>query len=141
MTTYRFFGVLTEVDEAATRAWYARASEWECACGNCRNFLAVAAEKRLPAPALEALAVLGIPAEKATYVGELYPTETGNCYQFSYRIAGNIQGTEAVARYSWGTGGCTHVPYPYGAPDFPAPHFDLEFSVELPWILDEPRNA
>lgn len=29
MTTYNFFGVQVEVDEEATRAWYARASEWD----------------------------------------------------------------------------------------------------------------
>ena len=27
---------------------------------------------------------------------------------------------------------CTHEPYPYGAPGFPTPHFDLEFWVRLP---------
>ena len=36
----------------------------------------------------------------------------------------------------WGEVRCCHEPYPYGAPDFPAPHFDLEFWVTLPWILD-----
>lgn len=27
---------------------------------------------------------------------------------------------------------CGHNPYPYGAPGFPEPHFDLEFWVWLP---------
>ena len=26
---------------------------------------------------------------------------------------------------------------PYGAPNFPEPHFDVIFFAELPWILDE----
>ena len=29
---------------------------------------------------------------------------------------------------------CCHEPYPYGAPDFLTPHFDLEFYVTLPHI-------
>ena len=33
--------------------------------------------------------------------------------------------------------GCCHEPYPYGAPDFPEPHFDLEFYATLPWVLGE----
>ncbi|MBE6955233.1 MAG: hypothetical protein E7449_04905 [Ruminococcaceae bacterium] len=32
---------------------------------------------------------------------------------------------------------CSHESYPYGAPGFPEPHFDLEFSLKLPWILEE----
>ena len=38
----------------------------------------------------------------------------------------------------WGESYCCHEPYPYGAPGFPEPHFDLEFWVTLPWVLDEP---
>ena len=34
-------------------------------------------------------------------------------------------------------GHCCHESYPYGAPDFPAPHFDLEFCVELPWVMEQ----
>ena len=37
-----------EVDEPATRAWYAQAGDWGCECGHCRNFLALAKERRLP---------------------------------------------------------------------------------------------
>ena len=29
---------------------------------------------------------------------------------------------------------CCHEPYPYGAPGFPEPHFDLEFWVRLPRV-------
>lgn len=36
---------------------------------------------------------------------------------------------------------CCHDPYPYGAPNFPEPHFDLEFYATLPWVLDEAKNS
>ena len=42
---YTFFGFRTEVDEAATRRWYAQAEPWGCCCGPCRNFLALARER------------------------------------------------------------------------------------------------
>lgn len=32
----------------------------------------------------------------------------------------------------WGEAYCKHEIYPYGAPGFPMPHFDLEFWVRLP---------
>ena len=42
---HTFFGFQTEVDEAATRRWYAQAEPWGCRCGPCRNFLALARER------------------------------------------------------------------------------------------------
>lgn len=46
------------------------------------------------------------------------------------------------AAYSgWGCVRCCHEVYPYGAPNFPKPHFDLEFWITLPWVLsDENRE-
>ena len=105
------FGYKVEIDEKATREWYDAASEWGCSCGSCRNFLTLAYKRELPAPVLAALDDLHIPPEKATYVCELYSDSKGSCYQFVC---------------------CCHDPYPYGAPDFPKPHFDLEFNVVLP---------
>ena len=130
------FGYKVEIDEKATREWYDAASEWGCSCGSCRNFLTLAYKRELPAPVLAALDDLHIPPEKATYVCELYSDSKGSCYQFSYRIAGTIiDGNERVsARKSWGDVCCCHDPYPYGAPDFSKPHFDLEFSVVLPFL-------
>ena len=142
MTERDLFGFRVEIDEEATRAWYAQADEWGCECGDCRNFLTLARKRALPAPVLEPLEKLGIPPEKATYVCEMYPTEGGHVYQFSWRIAGNILngGEKAGNPQSWGEGSCLHEPYPYGAPGFPEPHFDLNFFIELPWVLDETRE-
>ena len=132
---YNFLHFQVEVDETATRDWYAQSEGWDCDCGHCRNFLALARARKLPATVLELLDKLGIPPERATYVCELCPEEDGLLYQFSYRIAGNILSGEAGTRED---GRCLHETYPYGAPGFPEPHFDLEFWLTLPWEPDEP---
>ena len=135
MTTQGLFGSLVEIDEASTQHWYTNAEEWGCTCGDCLNFLALARKRQLPALVFEHLDKLGIPPEKATYVCHLYDDEKGHLYQFSYRIAGNILSGETAT----GAGRCCHETYPNGAPGFPEPHFDLEFWVTLPRVLDKPR--
>ena len=153
MTHFSWYGYEVEVDEAATRNWYAQAEDWGCECGHCRNFLALARERRLPEEILEILDSLSIPPEKATYVCELYYeddwAEKGLLYQFSWRAAGKILAQPGEERGSWGPvvkrpwGGLQlgHEDYPYGAPDFPEPHFDLEGGMYLPWVLDEPIDG
>lgn len=150
MTDFFWHGYKVEVDEAATRNWYAQAEEWGCECGHCRNFLALARERRLPGEILDILDSLSIPPEKATYVCELYYeddwAEKGLLYQFSWRVAGKIlaqPGEESgcwgpVIKRPWGGFQLGYEDYPYGAPDFPEPHFDLGCEMYLPWILDEP---
>ena len=131
MTKQNLFGFMVEIDEAATRKWYASAGEWGCDCGDCVNFLTLARGRRLPAIVLEPLDRLGIAPQKATYVCQLFPDGEGQFYQFSYRIAGRILGGEAAKENVR----CGHEPYPYGAPGFPEPNFDLEFDASLPWVL------
>ena len=99
------FGFSVEVDEDATRDWYAKAEEWGCTCAPCRNFTALARKRMLPGPVLEILDQLGLPPEKATYVCELYSGESGHCYEFSYRIAGNILSGDETASVplDWGS--------------------------------------
>ena len=41
-------GYTVEVDEPATRDCYARAEDWGCECGHCRNFVALARERKMP---------------------------------------------------------------------------------------------
>ena len=131
-----------DVNLELTQRWYAQAEEWGCDCGDCRNFLKLAHERALPAPVLEMLDKLGVPPGKATYVCEMYPTEDGHCYEFSYRLAGHILSGEERGFGSWGGGSVLfgHECYPYGAPDFPKPHFDLDFLMPLPWVLEEATN-
>lgn len=135
---FRFFNFQVEVDKSATRNWYLRSKGWNCCCGHCRNFLTMARKRELPVQVLDILDKFGIPPEKATYVCEMYPDGDGFCYQFSYRIAGNILSGEVDSKEA---GRCLHETYPYGAPDFPEPHFDLEFWLTLPWMLDEPMDG
>lgn len=134
------FGTQVEFDKVTTTEWYATKGPWGCECGDCQNFLKLARDNGLPEPVHAVLAELDIPAEKATYVCEMMPKDSGHLYQLSYRIAGRILNEEAAKSTvtNWGEVRCCHEPYPYGAPNFPTPHFDLEFWVTLPWVLDEP---
>ena len=135
MKITEFFGYLVEADLVATRNWYAHADAWGCNCGHCRNFLEHAKRNTLPGVVSAVLKELDIPPEKATYVSELYTDEAGIHYQFSYRIVGSILAEPSQEVTALGR--CCHEPYPYGASDFPEPHFDLEFWVTLPWVLEE----
>lgn len=135
MQTRNLMGYLVETDLLATQKWYSQANAWGCSCGHCRNFLAHARVNLLPDSVRTVLKEWKIPPEKATYVSELYTDEAGIHYQFSYRIAGRILADSAQRVPAMGR--CCREPYPYGAPDFPEPHFDLEFWVTLPWILEE----
>ena len=120
-----------EIDKEQTSQWYAQAQDWGCECENCLNFLEVAKRNLLPSHVTILLASLSIPASKATHVCLL---DGEHLYQFSYRVAGSIISNNS----SWEEDGhCCHDPYPYGAPDFPTPHFDIEFCEELPWVLEQ----
>lgn len=135
MTKQFLFHSWVEIDEVSTRRWYATASEWGCDCGHCRNFLALAHNRKLPTWVLENLNKLGIPPEKATYVCLHYSDGDKHFYEFSYRTAGTIlsKGADPAT-----TAECCRDPYfPY-APGFPEPSFDLRFWIKLPWVLDEP---
>ena len=120
-----------EIDKEKTKQWYAQAEDWGCDCEACINFLEVVKRDLLPSHIKKQLESLQIPASKATYVCLL---NGERLYQFSYRIAGNILSDE----YAWEDDGrCCYEPYPYGAPNFPTPNFDIEFCVKLPWVLEE----
>lgn len=97
------------------------------------TFLKLASQKKLPKYIIETLDELGILPDKATYVCELFTDDAGIHYQFSYRIAGII--THIPNTYDGENCNdvrCCHESYPYGAPNFPEPHFDLEFYATLP---------
>ena len=134
MKEFDFFGYKVEVDEAVTKEWYDNADEWGCECGDCRNFVALAKRKELPSAILAILEQFSIAPEKATYVCEIFTEEELSLYQFSYRMAGNIlqERCDEKQELGWGEVYCKHEIYPYGAPGFPTPHFDLEFWIQLP---------
>ena len=135
MQKYNLNGYPVEIDMAATAGWYAHSENWGCQCSHCRNFLKLAQSQKLPQYISVILNTLGISPEKATYVSELYTDDAGVHYQFSYRLAGAIldqNGAENRKDIR-----CWNDPYPYGAPGFPEPHFDLEFYAALPWVLEE----
>lgn len=138
LTRYRLGGYLAEIDEEATRDWYAKSEGWACACKHCRNFLALAKARALPPPVLALLDTLEIPPEKATHVCMTHRDDENRLwYDFSYRIAGRILRGDVTVRDEIA---CFYDDYPYGSPGFPEPHFDLGFSYTLPWVLEEPER-
>ena len=152
MTNFSWYGYEAQVDEQATRDCYAQAPEWDCPCGHCRNFVALARERKLPEELLAILDSLSIPPEKATYVCELYYDkdwrEKGLLYEISWRIAGTVV-KKPESRGNEGTKWGPPVRLPGFQlmlghevcpvePDFPEPNFDLDVSLYLPWVLDEP---
>ena len=151
MSRFSWYGYVAEVDMPATRACYDQAGEWACTCGHCRNFLALAKERRLPTELLDLLDALGIPPEKATYVCELYHDrdwrEKGLLYEVSWRIAGAVV-KKPESQENEGTLWSPSVERPEFRlmlghetcpvePDFHEPNFDLDVSLYLPWVLDE----
>ena len=110
MTRFSWYSYEAQVDLEASRDYYEKAGEWDCSCGHCRNFLALARGRKLPEELLAILDSLSIPPEKATYVCELYYDK--DC----------------------------HETYPV-EPEFPQPNFDLDVSLYLPWVLDEPVDG
>ena len=152
MTAGSWYGYTAEVDEQTTKDYYAQAPDWDCICGHCRNFVALARARKLPAEILEILDELRIPPEKATYVCELYYgedwREKGLLYEVSWRVAGTVV-KQPESRENEGTPWGPPVQQPAFhlmlghetcpvAKDFPQPHFDLDISLYLPWMLDEP---
>ena len=136
MKEFDLYGFQVEIDEVATKEWYDNAKEWGCDCEECRYFVALAKKRNLPSVVLEILDQFEIAPEKATYVCELITEDYWILYQFSYRMVGNIlkerDGKAPDLRKIEVC--CCHEPYPYGAPGFPEPHFDLEFWVRLPRV-------
>lgn len=136
MKKYSFGGYRVEINMTDTEKWYRNYPGWGCGCGHCRNFLKLASQRKLPESVLAVLGELPVLPEKATYVGELYTDGEGVHYQFSYRLAGSIVMLPEDSDESTQMR-CCHESYPYGAPDFPTPNFDLEFFAVLPWVLEE----
>lgn len=140
MQGYQIGDFCVEYDKPVTADWYQQFEGWTCDCEDCQNFIALAKDKQLPPAVLDLLTVFGAQPEKPTYVCELSPTEHGHLYQFNYRVAGRLRNNphpNDSVRFDWGSVCCGHEDYPCGAPDFPKPHFDLMFFVDLPWILDK----
>ena len=156
MTEFVLGSYRLEVDVEATRAWYAQAEDWDCRCGHCRNFLALARARKLPEELLAILDSLPIPPEKATYVCELYHDkdwrEKGLLYEFCWRLPGQILDRPAGkdcgpnwgpwVNFPWGDIALGHEGDPCSeADDLPKPNFDLICVMHLPWVLDEPVDG
>ncbi len=139
----RISGFRAEADEEATRAWYRHeGDEWYCMCGHCRNFVALAKKRQLPAELLNLLDGLCIPPEKATYVCEM---DGAGLYELTWNVSGCLLEEGEAVHTDWGSfaleprGKCYQPSDAYE--DFPDPCFVLHAFVRLPWILDEPMDT
>ena len=156
MTQFSWFGYMAQVDEQTARGWYARAGEWGCTCGHCRNFLALARARRLPGELLAVLDSLSVPPEKATYVCELYHDENwrekGLLYELCWRLPGRVADKPAgedcgpgwgpAVKFAWGDVALGREGDPCSeAEHLPQPNFDLICTLYLPWVLDEPVDG
>lgn len=120
-----------EVDTNATKEWYERTTEWSCTYEGCRRFVELAKSNRLPYSALSVLRRLSVPPEKATYVCRL----ADDFNDFSYRIVGKI--VEDNPEQSESQNECICMTeYPYPCNDFPSPHFDIGFFMNLPAVSE-----
>ena len=144
MTEIRLPGFRAEADGETTGEWYLHeGDEWYCMCGHCRNFVALAKKRQLPAELLELLDRLSIPPEKATYVCEM---DGEGLYELCWNISGRLleEGEKAVetAWGSWALEPRDKYPQPSDAyDDFPDPCFILHVFLRLPWVLDEPMDT
>ena len=136
MNRYNLFDYEVEIDGVATKEWYANAHGWDCPCEDCKYFISLARKRELPVIILDTLSRFDIPPEKATYVCSITEENNEVLYEISYRVVGNILKEKECDINDSGRGEayCGHNPYPYGAPGFPDPHFDLEFWVWLPML-------
>ena len=109
----------------------------------CRKMMTLARAGKLPEGMLSLLRDLGLPPEKATYVCELYDQDGKLLYQVDYRLAGRVLGAPELdsVPMGWGDLWCGQEVYPCKTPGFPEPHFDLEFGLTLPWVMEEPEDC
>ena len=140
MKEYRFGEIWVEIDEEATRDYYANSVVWDCTCGHCRNFVEVAKKRQLPEELLRLLDKLSIPPEKATYVCEMDAQGRRLFYELSYRLSGRVLKSpeKRAVTMEWGELWCDEQIAPGSAEAFPKPWFDLTLFLWLPWVLDEP---
>ena len=122
-------------DKEATSDWYQKYKGWDCSCADCQNFLTMVRKGKLPGAVTQMLQTFGLPADKPTYICKLYSSGESQLYQFNYRVAGKILNGPApceAVNFFRGSAMFGYDPYPWRAPGFPAPCFDLMLYVYLP---------
>ena len=146
---------IIEVDPVKTKEFYKQLTtpSVSCGCLYCQNF--EKAVPNLPETFLEALAELGIDIYKAIEVYEICEIENGiHLYGGWYHLNGRIaEGNDSFSTPVHGKGqqanlqqlednfflgfteGTNLVPK-----DFPEPVLQIEFTGNLPWLLNETPN-
>lgn len=75
MQSYNIGDFLVEFDKTVTADWYENSEGWDCECGDCQRFLALAKRKQLPFAVIELLSIFGALPEKPTVADGLFCRE------------------------------------------------------------------
>ena len=143
----KLFDWLLEVDIETTVLTYDRIGEEDCACAYCRNYRL--ASKDFPPELLSILIALGINPGKPIHVSEYVENEDGtHLYSGTYNVVGRIMSGPDYRLITKDTGfwDLLHLSedikigftgdFDFRS-SFPEPIFQIEFFINLPWLLPE----
>jgi hypothetical protein len=149
LETVKFGSWVAEVDPKANRSAYSLIAEGaaeECACPECRNFIA-ARDKGLVYPA-EVVELFGRMGVDSTRESEVYGMDTGanrnglGIYGGWFNVIGRLMGDDVAVPHEVSQ---RIQLYPSSGAALPDPAFGevemfrIEFVIALPWVLDEPN--
>lgn len=135
---------LLEVDVEKTKAYYEKGIE-VCDCLYCNNFVEVT--KELDAGVLELFHRLGInPAMPAELSEFLTTNREMHKYIGSYHLVGKLLEGNATTSDNWNETNTIKIEkftfaftneLEFLPEDFPVPALQLDFEVDIPWVLEE----
>jgi hypothetical protein len=136
-----------QIDMQATTLAYHLIHE-SCTCGYCRNFRA--AHTALPSELLRLLESLGIDSANPVHISEICQNPDGtHLYSVFYEVVGRIisgpdfrldvqsNNRRPVAVELFPETQIVVTGEPYAPGHFPDPAVEIEFFVNLPWVIDE----
>lgn len=134
---------LLELDSNQTQKFYAKGVDI-CNCAYCSNFTASAG--RMSSKFIALLAALGIDPKMPAELSEFPSNEEGlHTYLGFYHFTGTIIEGELTTSSTWKESNTLKLDnftigfsteLMFVPEDFPAPVLQLEFEVDLPWVLE-----
>lgn len=140
---------ILEVDVKNTYEQY-KNKEWDlCDCTYCLNFFQ--AMKTTSSKLTDLFNSLGIIPSKCVHLSEFGPTESGlYLYMGCYHIIGRIKEGKPVDTSSWDDHNVAEIDnfsfvfskdLIFVPGSMPSPVVQLDFSVEVPWVIEEPYGT
>jgi hypothetical protein len=135
-----------EVNVKETYDQYKNA-KWDlCDCTDCLNFFQ--AMKTISSELFDLFNSLGIIPSKCVHLSEFGPTENGlHLYMGCYHIVGRIKKGKPVDTNSWDEHNVAEIDnfsfvfsndLIFVPGSMPSPVLQMDFSLEIPWVLKEP---